>query len=350
MVPYPRGGNVSVTVQEAKRLIRGRINACQSFSDERLLDTIHFAQEKAWNSGRWYGMMARLCVRVMEGRIVLPSEYGVMEAINYRGVPRMIHPVWYEFSPNGPGSPECWEHSGIFDLQTVPTVHRIIKGEKVFAVSKSKNQEYPGTVITVQGINSNNSIIYRYFRDDDCTEPVPKSDQGEQIEIGYIGSDGQPVPSYQTYNDFAWDGITNIFKPVTRGPIEIYAMGLRQARWLATMQPGETSSEYRSYRVPEGCQCGQYVEILAKKRKPIRPSQDHEVINIESESALINLALSVYHQFDSLDPEKSAMYLAAGLADLNGNLKENLGSQQLRPVVWTPASYARDNRRQTRAY
>lgn len=341
---------MKITVTEAIRLIQGRINACASYDRDRLLDTIHLAEEKAWNSGKWYGMMDRLVVRIIEGRIVLPSKYGVLEAINYDGVPKMNHPIWYEFSPNGPGSRDCWEHQGIFDLQSVPTVYKINRGEKVLAISRSKNQEDLGSVVTVQGINTDGHTIYRYYQDTSCGTPIKKSDVGEQITIGYLNEAGRPVSPSVTHNEFAYNGIETILKQPTRGPIEIHAMGPRYTRILVELQPNETQSNLRAYRVPEGCRCGAYVEVLAKKNQPTRPSQDHEIINIESPSALINLALSVYYQFDSLDPEKSAAYLVAGLADLNGNLGENLGTQQMRVNVWTGASNARNKRRNRNAY
>lgn len=342
---------MKLTLKEGIRLVQSRINACQNYDRERLLDTIHLAQLRLWQSGKWWGSMDRLVVRIIEGRIVLPSEYGVMQAINWQGVPKMIHPIWYEFSPNGPGTANCWEHTGIFDLQNVPTLFRIFHGEQVFARSLSKNGEEPDALVTVQGINSDGNEIYRYYQEDNCGAPEKKSDVGEQIAISTIQENGQYSPAYKTYNAFARDGITEILKPQTRGPVEIYAQGPRYARKLVTLQPNQTQSVLRAYRVPEGCRCGRYVEVLARKAEPERPQHDHEILQVQNPNALISACLSVYYLYDaSFDPQKSALYLTQALADLNGQLQENISPAQQRVQVWTPVSYARNKGRNVQAY
>lgn len=341
---------MDITVREALRVVRGRINGCESYDRERLLDTLHLAQIKAWNSGKWYGMMGRMVVRVIDGRIVLPSEYGVMEAINFENVPKQIHPIWYDFSPNGPSTSDCWEHKGIFDLREVPTVWKVQQGEKIIAVSTSKNSEDSDVAVTIQGTNSDGREIYRYYTEDDCGTPIKKSDKGEQIGIAMLQENCQYSPAYQTHNAFACDGITAILKPQTRGPVTIYATAPRGMRELVTLQPGQQASTLRAYRVPQGCKCNPFVEVLAKKAEPLRPSQDHELIQITNLDALIALCLSVYYEYDTFDPDKADRYLAKGLLSLNGQLQENIMSQQQRPVVWVGASYARNRRRNVNAY
>jgi len=285
---------MQITLREAIRLVAPRINAQQAYDEERLIDTIHLAILLAWNSGKWWGSMDRLIVRVFDRRIVLPSKYGVMLAINYQGVPAMIHPVWYEFSPNGPGTRSCWDHQGIWDLQQVPTLHKIAQGEKVVAVSKSKIGEDVGQPVVIQGINSDGDEIYRYNTIDECGLAIKTSNTGEEIKVAQIQENGQYSSAYTTSNAFASDGITAILKTQTIGPIDIYAQGPRYLRHLVKLDPGQTESDLRAYHVPPGCNCNQFVEILAKKAEPSRPYHMDEILTIKSPNALIDLCMSVY--------------------------------------------------------
>lgn len=342
---------MQITLKEAIRLVAPRINAQQRFSEERLIDTIHLAVLLAWNSGKWWGSMDRLVVRAQDRRLVLPNEYSVLLGINYQGVPRMVHNRWYEFSPNGPGSSNtCWDYSGVFDLQMVPTRYQIQKGEHVIAISRSKVGEDLGASIVVQGKNSDGNEIYRYQNITECTTPVRTSNSGEEIRVAAYQENGQYSSAYQTSNDFYWDGITAILKPQTVGPIEIYATAPRGARLLTTMAPGDETSELRAYHIPPSCNCGPCVEVLAKKREPQKPCHSDEILLIQDPNALIDLCMSVYYRIDAPDPQKSAAYLASGLLHLNGQLQEMISGQIQLPKVWVGASYARNRRRNVNAY
>jgi hypothetical protein len=343
---------MQMPLRECIRLVAPRINAQQEYDIERMIDTIYLALCLAWNSGKWWQSMDRLIVQVVEQRLVLPAKYGVLWAINYNNVPRMIHNIWYTFSPNGPGSSNtCWDYTGIFDLQTVPTQYRIRQGEHVIAISKSKIGEDLGTAIVIQGQNSDGNEIYRYNNITECTTPIRTSNSGEEIRVAAYQENGQYSPAYATQQDFAWDGITAILKPQTIGPIEIYATAPRGARKLVTMAPGDTTSELRAYHIPPSCVCGPYVEVLAKKREPQRPYHMDEILTIPSPNALLDLCMSVYFNYDSsYDPQKAASYLTNGLAHLNGQLQENIGASQQRPQIWVGASYARHKRRQVNSY
>lgn len=341
---------MQITLKEAIRLVAPRINAQQKFAEERLVDTIHLAQLLAWNSGKWWGSMDRLIVQVVDRRLVLPSEYSVLLAINYQGLPKMIHPTWYQFSPNAPSANTCWDYRGVFDLQMVPTRYRIQKGEHVLAISKSKIGEDIGTSIVVQGKNSDGSEIYRYNNITECTTPIRTSNSGEEIRVAAYQDNGQYSPAYATQQDFDWDGITAILKPQTIGPIDIYATAPRGMRLLVTMAPGDETSELRAYHVPPACNCGPFAEVLAKKREPQRPYHSDEILLIQDPNALVDLCLSVYYRLDAPDPDKASAYLISGIAHLNGQLQENIQNQMNLPKVWVGASYARNRRRNVNVY
>lgn len=313
--------------------------------DSSVLDDIIFlAETDAYNSGRWWGMMKRIFVRVIEGRIVLPPEYSALEAINTNGIPRMIHSEWYEFSPNGPGSDfECQYHAGIFDLTEVPTVWVIHEGEQVVAVSKSRNLEPDDAEVIIQGTNSDGQTVYRYYCEDNCATAEKKSDLGEKITLSVFQGNGQYSPAAMTYNKFAYNGISDIHKTVTRGPVEIYAVGPRYVRKLVDLGPSQRSSFLRAYRVPSSCICGPYVECLVKKAEPVKLTQDHEVLQIENPTALVDLALAVYYLRYTIDPEKGNFYFTKGLNSLNGQLSEKSGGIQRHMKMW-PGGYQRNKR------
>lgn len=315
------------------------------------MDTIHLGLLLAWNSGKWWGSMDRLIVKVVDRRIVLPAQYGVLLAINYNGIPEMIHPVWYEFSPNGPGTKSCWDASGVFDLQMVATEFKVLQGEHVCAVSKSKIGEDLNTSVIIQGLNSDIEEVYRYCTIDDCGVPIRTSNAGEEIKVSALMENGQPSPAFATSNAWSYDGITAILKEPTVGPIDIMAVGPRYARRLVTLSPGQRQSDLRAYHIPPGCNCNQWVEVLVKKAEPERPHLMDEILPIKSPNALIDLCLSVYYSLDSgYDPQRAALYLTSALGHLNGQLQENLQASQGRPSVWVGASHARNKARNRVAY
>lgn len=341
---------MKITLKEARRLVQGRIAGCSSYNRSQVDDTIHLALVKAWNSGQWHNMTHRLCTRILNKRIVLPSDYGVLEAINWQGVPRPIQNNWFVFNPSGPGTRRCNWDRAIYDLQDVPTVWIIERGERVLAVSASPNGEDPDARVTIQGINSDGKYIYRYFQTVSGSEVEKHSDSGEQLKIATIQENGQYDSAYSTYNDFARDGISAILKPETRGPITIYAQGPTYIRELVTLQPGQTQSTLRAYHVPDGCACGEYVDILARKAEPEKPVHDDQILQIENPDALIALCMSVYYDYDTMNPELAEVYFNKGIRALNGQLQEQLGTSIQLPRVWSASASVRNKRRNVNPY
>lgn len=322
-----------ITRKAAHELVAPYVQGC----DEDHLDRLIFlGQSDLWNSGKWYGMLRKVFLTINDGRVVLPREYNVLQALNLDGFPRPIESEWFEFSPNGPGSDwECNPTGTVYDLMDVPTFLKIKQGEQVSV--KSTHPEDEGAHVVVQGINSDGNIIYRSYSDINCTEREQKTDLGERLKLTCDSF-------HQTYSYFAENGITQIFKPVTKGEVEVFATGPRYARKISVLGPSDTYSALRAYRVPESCRCRPCIEGLVKLREPQRLTQDHEVLLIEDPNALISICMSVFYTYDKLDPVMGATYFAKAINALNGRQVEKNGGIQRRLRVWQPAN-TRDKRR-----
>jgi hypothetical protein len=325
---------MKITFKEAKKLIASRVNGCEQFGSDKLAELINLAEINAWSSGKWHGIKGCILLRVIEGRIVLPEPWGVLEGINVNGIPTQIQSQWYQFSPNGTGSDwgRCDYTADCLEEIEVPTVFMIHRGEQVGV--KAKVPEDAGLTVTIQGTNTDGNTIYRYFDETNCRERIPGSDLGERLAVQCDGI-------VKTFNYFANDGISNIFKPPSRGPIEVFAVGPRYIRELVTLPPSQTQSSLRAYRLPRVCGDCVVVQALVKKSEPVVYTQDSEVLQIESKTALLNLVLSVYYSLEKFDPQKSQYYFVQGINALNGQLSEMNGGAQRQIQVWGQ-SYARD--------
>jgi hypothetical protein len=338
---YSKELKMKITFKEARKLIASKVNGCEQFGTDKLAELINRAEEMAWSSGLWYGIKACIDIRADEGRIVLPEPWGVLEGINVNGVPRQINSEWYQFSPNGVGSDvRCDYWADALVEEEVPTVWMIHEGEQVGV--KAKVPEDANCYVTIQGTNTDGNTIYRYFDETNCRERIPGSDLGEKLAVQCDGI-------VKTYNYFANNGITNIFKPVTRGPIQVFAVGPRYIRKLVELPPSQTQSSLRAYRLPGVCSECNIIQALVKKSEPVVYTQDSEVLQIESKNALISLCLAAYYKWEKFDPEKSQYFFVDGINTLNGQIKEKNGGAQRQIQVWGQ-SYARDKCWNPRSY
>jgi len=289
----------------------------------------------------WYGTWAEVAFNVSQATpyITLPREIARLEALNVCNVPVRVRNQWFEYLTFGDGrmpKDNVWRNSngiltGAYTRNNVVTASEMTNAPQ-YIVAYSTDAQDVGKRTLIQGLDSSGNPIYSV----DVTTPVT----GVFLSL-------QSPTSVSTAMTLS--ALTGIQKDVTIGEVRYYqhdpATG--DETWLLTMQPGETTADYRRYylnnlpatccwatELLQGCPTGNSttsIQVMALAKLdliPVRVQTDWLLIqNLE---AIIEECQSVrYSEMDEamavkISAEKHK--LAIGL--LNGEQAHYLGLTQ----------------------
>lgn len=317
---------MKILLRRAIEIVANRVNECKSIGSKTIKELILRGEERAWRSGRWKGIERTMSVKLYEDRLILPNDWNVLLAVNVGRRNHNIRSYWYEFDNFGPGpvsangGEDCYTRDQVVELNDVCTPWPIGKGERLGVYSdRSEDQD---SFLIVQGINQYGKEIYSKTVTTPLGEEQEGTETGERIEI-------RCNHAVVSFHSFADDGIHGLYKPVTRGTVYLVAHSDKgQSRIIGEMGPKQTQSFLKCYRLPNPRCCNQCVQALVKHSEPRLLVDDNDVLQVESEEALILLVMSAYYDMQAFDPAKSAYYFNQGLAALNGQVSQQKGGQK----------------------
>lgn len=199
----------------------------------------------------WYGTYAEVVFNVSqtEPYITLPREIARLEAIDVCNKPVRIQNQFYEYLTFGDGRmPKlaCWQGQPGLNTQgytrnNAVTFVEMTNAPQFITVYGTDAQDVTGLKrILIQGLDDLGNTIY-------------SQDIGNQIEGTFL-----TLTSPSITTSMSLSALTGIQKDITMGPVRIYqhdpATGSEVL--LLTMQPGETTAQYRRYylhRLPQNC-------------------------------------------------------------------------------------------------
>ena len=356
--------NDEFTVEEAAQIIASPLKYRWPQQKGRLYDLLRLVEQYAWKKGYWLGQTKDYKVQVRsDGTLINPPGYSVLLKVNLNGDPRALRGSYFQFHRNANGSlPDyCgrnWSDDVVDEgLQPViyqPSMPDVQSGcytRRVKIGAFSTCSESTNQVVTVYGRDMDGDEIYTYRRKDATEVQLCGSAKVSTLsENQYEITQGFQIPitNQMFIADTLFIGeITAIRKPVTNGRVRVVA-NVKQDNSVETiseMEPHHVSSCYRRWRVPRVCCEYPTVHGLWKINKPGAFAYDNQLMLINDEGALLNLAqgLDLHHFKDS--PVEAQAYLLSGITALTDDEEQHNPDSQERPMEVEDHVHMRRNER-----
>lgn len=219
-----------------------------------------------------------------------------------------IRGPWYEFSSDGWGAGDAVGGSGLQDAGDGWTCFRDITEDSLLRV-KTEVAETDPTQVLFRGLDENDEPIY--------TGAGASSYEGVKLNIG----SALTTTTTQIFSAIP----TLIQKPVTNGPIRLYAVSVADATetLIGMYDPGDKSPGFRRYRL--ACQPDHTtVHALCKRRHVPAVADADEIIPGNVNAIELGLHGRRYDLMN--DPDTAAKYWMDAFALLNAELGEFNGA------------------------
>ena len=339
---------MQLTVGEVCRIIAKHVERTFPNDRESIYEILDLVKEKIWFSGKFYGSTKWGWCKVREdGTIITPHGYNVLLGVKPDNAPTMdIKDKYFLFHKNGPTSSIINDknfNNSVVEYGEYPTLLPPDKyftgrgGEEWYVSVKS-----PGLGISkdlriarVLARDYNGNIIYTYVFNN---PEDPEQDGTRQLgpdEIdkyeGVIEGIDYAIKGVDVlYKNIKISSVYGIQKDPTVAPVEFWlyeAKSCANGILMARMEPNETVSSYRSYKVPNKCIRSGWVYGLFKMSKPQKTCYDSELFLTDNRSAIISIAKGVYKQNYKDQMSEGRMFIDDGIRALNDELRENKSSQ-----------------------
>lgn len=204
-------------------------------ADDPQLKVLTFQAIKLlFDSGYYVGSFGNLKTQTLTGDFALPYGYERVVEVTQCMSDGSINQAWCQIQDDSAFlEPEQWQDGEMISLSDGPLEQPLLTSS-ILSV-RPDNPLDTGIELTVTGILPNGNVAS--LNSGECTET-----------IGIFANnytDGR-----QTYAS-GFEGVLTITKPVTKGPVRIYAYQGAKRYKIATAQPFETEVLRRRYRFPE---------------------------------------------------------------------------------------------------
>jgi hypothetical protein len=326
-----------ITVEEAGRLVATKIGKRWPYDKEEIMDNLSLVAEEIWKSGVFKGSTKWAYVSVnSDNTIVTPHGYNVLLGLNQDFKPMKIRQDHFLFHQNGVGEKAVFEGSNkdVIDLGEFPIftlIERLCKpcsgsecpSYKIAARILGSCEGFPET--RIYGNDQNGHPIYSYVKSENGLDEVCQCTQ-EEAEYYNDTVEGIRIKLTNTLQafDIQFSSITGIVKPATSSPVEYWAInhsGL--AKMIARLEPFESSSSYRIYKVPKSCIKQACVFGLFKIKQPERYVDGSQAFISDNISSLISIAIGVDKKYKRDELQLGQQYIGDGVLSLANEVRES---------------------------
>ena len=297
------------------------------------------AEREAWMSGKWWGMYKEYFIRTVDNYLTLPGDVSTIIGINVDNVPQVVSSRWFQFHKNGPGTldeckqccPNCNWSDNVMDMGEVPTF-RDLEFEPIAVVSQGC--EEAGTQVTISGLGEDCKPVYTFTKKPTHAIPEPANSvctvrKGDDPVVTTYGESIDVFHDRMSVTRAFWTSVVSITKPVTRTPVDVYAVKkCGEMDLVARLEPHQTSSCLRRYRLPDTCSGttnGACVHVVAKVAEPQAISGGNQPMITPSMNALTDLVISADFSLNKKNLQQSEAYRAKGIRSLDEQLNEKRG-------------------------
>lgn len=204
-------------------------------ADSPELKVLTFQAIKAlFDSGKYVGSFASINVQTFTGDFSLPFGYERVVEVTQAMADGSMNQAWCSVENDSAFlEPEQWNDGEMISLSDGPLERPLIV-DSILAV-RPDNPADTGIQLTVTGILPSGNV---------ASLPIGECEEFINI-VANTYTNG-----VQTYAD-GFEGVLTLRKPVTKGPIRIYAYQGSKRYLICTAQPFETEILRRRYRFPE---------------------------------------------------------------------------------------------------
>ena len=241
-----------------------------------------------------------------DGLVTLPSEVGVVLAVNVGGFPAFFRNSWFQYHINGPGS-----HRGALNGQSLgPNMGYVWDDKGPSPVFQDLREYCYLAAILEDPLDGVGNLSLQVMG-----ETMDRSWNEKTVITSPPSGPSQPgvtIPLLAGYasTDFAatqFRRVTRVIKPVTRGYVKLIGFPGRQQAQGVTIgyyAPNETDPSYRRIRVSAACK-----QVRLKyRRSEIKFVYDTDIIPLPCREVLIEL-LKAIRMRDANDIDGSDKYV-----------------------------------------
>lgn len=335
-----------LNIGQVSKLIAQHVDRTFPNDREAIYEILDLVKEKIWHSGKFYGSTKWGWCRVRgDGTIITPHGYNILLGCKVEGLPSAdIKDKYFMFHKNGPTSSVIKDkgfNNSVIDLGEFPT---LLPPEKYHSGKNIGNWyisvKSPGlgfsknpSIARVMAYDCQGNKIYTYIfkKDEDAEEEVTQLgvDEIDQHE-GVIEGINYQIKGVDTlYKNIIVSSVYGIVKQPTVTPVEFWLYENKSCSngiLMARLEPNETISSYRSYKVPDGCIRNKWVYGLFKMSKPQATAFDSELFMTDNKSAIISIAKGVYKANFKDQLSEGRAFIDDGIRALNDELRESKSS------------------------
>ena len=300
----------NITVADARAALAQYV-CPEDVTSVKFLNYLNQARERIIHSGKGKNMTFNVRFDASRGYITLPRDADALLGLHVDKNIYGIASKWYEYILGGGGElPDPMPNIG----QTIDMGDNFVTMEDIETAGtirfKTSNNADEGQEVVLYGKDSDGNDIYD-----------SEGNLGETLTLANTAG------SVTTSGTFAT--ITSILKPTTVGNVSVYVVNGVTETLLSTYQPGETSPQYRRYRLKVSDTatvtgvCKLKYFPLVSETEPLIPG------NIGA----LKMALMALSYEDANDPVAADGYWARCYMLLNQQRKENRGAARYVPNI-----------------
>lgn len=330
------------TAEQAGSLIAEFVEKSWPMDRESVYRILDLVNEQIWRSGyfqdstKWYYAKVR-----EDNTIITPHGYNILVGANTKFDKAVIRDTPFMFHSNGsriePPQSETFSRNIQF-LGDYPTMisHmqdslKHFKGEYKVGVHAPgmPAMRYPPISI-VSCLNLNGKPVYTYrFNEKDDLDVLDENYTPDNVNLedGIIEGVQYAIGDKMVvYDNVIVSQIYNIIKEQTLAEVNYYLIPkdcCDSAILVASLQPFQTKSRYKVYKVNSKCVVDGCCFGLFKRSKPDDIVNDSQLMMTDDKNAIINLAKGVYHWFYKENQQKAVPFITAGLDSLARSVNQS---------------------------
>lgn len=312
---------MSLTLAEARVIVAKGLQTCGD--DPRVDRYVNEGTERLLANGKWKGTLARYNIQTCGGVLTLPYELETCIRAARCGMPMRVRNQWFEFIESGPG-PQGARNASSFNLHD--------RGDDYVTITDITR---PSTLRIYADLLEADSASITIMGYDANWNPIRTQVEGAWQDGETILIKPTSPATFQT-SAHQWTSITQIVKSKTNGTIRLYSVDEAGNQTLLGLYgPNTTNPTFRRYELAELRSSSLTTLFTICKRRYIKVSEPNDVLIIQSEAALKDIAKAISLS-EAGDETGSEALEAKAVKHLNGLLEEHMGDAGVMDVQVRP--------------
>lgn len=323
-----------IRIEEVAEFVSTYIGKQFPYDEDSIYANLDLVNEIIWNAGLFHGSTKWFYCQVRDDNtIVTPHGYNVLLGVNRNFKPLMIRDSSFIFHQNGPADiPVVSDNfsNNVYDLGEYP-IFKLLENLcypcegtvcnefRIGARAMGFCDSYPKTRIMGNDVKGN--PIFTFIKGDKV-ELCNESEKDSYDNVIH-GLEIQLTTDIRVIDNVKFGSISEIIKEPTKYPVEYYAVNNKSVgQLIARIEPFQTRSLYRLYKVPNDCIRNACVLGLFKRSKPDKIVDKEQLFFCSNRNAILSISKGVDLKYNKNDTQSGETLIALGIKDLAMELRE----------------------------